>query len=85
MLKQINIVINGYDFTLEVGYSFIKGRPAKLYALPENCYPEEPDEWIIESASIVNKQSGLDNIDFLIEALEEDIIEALEEKLIDDE
>jgi len=85
MLKQINIVINGYDFTLEVGYSFTKGRPAKLYALPENCYPEDPDEWIIESASIVSDDGALDNIDFLIEALEEDIIEALEEKLVDDE
>ena len=37
------------DIDVIVLYQFCAGRPAKLYGLPENCYPAEPDEVHVES------------------------------------
>jgi hypothetical protein len=37
------------DIDVIVLYQFCAGRPAKLYGLPEHCYPAEPAEVHIES------------------------------------
>jgi hypothetical protein len=37
------------DIDVIVLYQYCAGRPAKLYGLPENCYPAEPDDVHIES------------------------------------
>jgi hypothetical protein len=39
----------GTDIDVIVKFQFCAGRPAKLYGLPENCYPAEPDEVHFES------------------------------------
>ena len=75
--ETVVIELNGHEFTVEVEYSFTKGYPAKVDALPEDCYEGKSDEWIIESLSMVDNAGALHEIDFLVEALTEDVIEAL--------
>jgi len=47
MTKTITIEIE-----VDVEFTFTKGYPANIFGPPENCYPGEPDEFEIESASV---------------------------------
>ena len=78
--KIIELVIGDVGFDVEVQFTFTKGYPAKTNALPENCYPEEPDEWELESLNVVDDKTKYP-IDILIDALHAEIIEKLYEKL----
>jgi hypothetical protein len=53
-INNMSITIEGID--LDVEFYYYPGRPAKLYELPENCYPEEYPEVEIDSV----KPSGTD-------------------------
>ena len=47
---DIEMTINGVEaeYTIYYDYTYHAGRPAKLYALPEDCCPEEPEEHYFE-------------------------------------
>ena len=49
--SDIEMTINGVEaeYTIFYDYTYHAGRPAKLYALPEDCYPEEPEEHYFEN------------------------------------
>ena len=44
--------IFGEEVPVEISGDYTKGTPAKLYGLPEDCYPEEFAELSIESAML---------------------------------
>ena len=43
------------ELPVKVSYSFTSGRPAKINAPMEYCYPEEPDDAEIESVTVRGK------------------------------
>lgn len=67
------------DQEIEVTFTLHPGTPAKTYGLPENCYPAEPAEYEIESATLDG-----DTIE-LSDEEPADVIEWLSENLDDDE
>jgi len=60
---------------MEVHFYFTKGYAAKTWALPEDCYPGEDDEWEIDK--IMYKEVNVlplfseDDIEKVIEILDE--------------
>ena len=74
----ITIEIENSELDLAVDFDFVGGTPAKIDALPEDCYPEEPDEYEIDKAFIVFKD-GSHDVSYLIG----DIYESIEDRLED--
>lgn len=80
--EKINLDIEGKEFECEVEFDYTAGRPAVLFALPENCSPEEPEEWEITGLTILIEYPHITDkhdIGFIIEDLAEVIVEKLQE------
>jgi hypothetical protein len=81
MKEIVSIEICSKEFEVEVDFDFIPEVPAKLYGLPENCYPAEPEIWEINSLMLKDHE-GVYSIDIceLIDYIEDDVILAIKEK-----
>jgi hypothetical protein len=85
MKAKIELQINNKVIKCLIDYEFTPGVPAKLYGLPENCYPAEPEEWEIMAVTVLdyclakdaNAMAGIEG--FLLDCYEEDILAALED------
>lgn len=42
-MKSTAVYLDDYEFNCTITY-YSAGCPAKTWALPEHCYPEEPEE-----------------------------------------
>lgn len=81
----VTVEIIDQEFEVEFSYRVTaKGRPARTYGPPEDCYPAEPMEWEIDGAivlreqQVINLKTGritggatLDTPKWLYDALEE--------------
>lgn len=77
-IEKINLEIEGQEFECEVEFYFSPRVPAKLFAAPENCYPEEPEMWEFSSLKMmVNDESH--DVSFLIKSLVSDLIQKIED------
>jgi hypothetical protein len=65
----------GREKEIEVHYEYVKGRPAKLNAAPENCYPAEEPE--IDILYFMNPLTGNEILDDELPVNVEDIIDAI--------
>jgi len=74
-MKTLSVCIKSVE--LEINYNFTPGRPAKLWDIPENCYPEEYPE--IEIESIICGEEDI------IDVISKDIINLIEEKILEEE
>lgn len=73
-----------YNDLIEVEYDHTRGRPAKLFGRPEDCYPEEPDEFEITAVYVGEYQiyPKMDKsfLDHLVQMCEVDMQDRLEQQ-----
>lgn len=78
--STINLNINGTDFEAVVEYTPAVNVPARLFALPEDCHPDESEDLIIHSIYMPITICGIEtkqDVFFLIDELRDDITEQL--------
>jgi hypothetical protein len=83
MITTIELQIYEDSFMCLVEYSLTAGTKGRLYGLPENCYPAEPDEYDITSMSLMDDGIFYD-ASFLISAMSEDIENAIRALPVDE-
>ena len=71
--EDVLIYLNEVELSAEIEYGFTPEVPAKLYGLPENCYPAEPEEWDLHRLVLQNGE----DISELIHYIEDDLIQQL--------
>ena len=53
MMSAFSITLTGFDFIADVDYDVTSyGCPAQTYGPPENCYPAEGPEWVVNSITL---------------------------------
>tara|TARA_R110000803_G_scaffold210829_1_gene284059 strand:+ start:6690 stop:6959 length:270 start_codon:yes stop_codon:yes gene_type:complete len=67
---------DGQEWDIQFDFTYYPGRPAKLYALPEDCHPEEDEEYEISDLKV--KALGV-----MLDFPESEISAELMDKLID--
>lgn len=78
MIFKINV--DSFEFTVEITY-YSKGYPAKIWALPEDCYEERPEE--IEFTVFSVTETDEDGKEIVVDnSVAEDYLELIEEKLL---
>ena len=80
--KVINLNINDIDFEAIVYYSPATYVPAKLFALPEDCHPDESESIELISMYMYETVCGIKierDVSFLIKELSKDILGQLNE------
>jgi len=73
---------HGEEKAIEVHYTFSKGRPAKTYGPPENCYPAEDAE--VDILYFANPISGNEITDEELPIDVEDVIDSILETHINE-
>lgn len=66
----MNISFNALGLSFDANIRYQPGRPAKLYGLPEHCYPEEYPEIEIEHLEVDGKDAS-----FLLDSNQAELIE----------
>jgi hypothetical protein len=80
MKEIIRLEVNCLEIEAQVEFDYTAGVPGRLYGLPENQYPAEPEEFEIQSLMLKNNDSEFDvDISELIAYIEEEIIIELKE------
>ena len=75
MIELITLQLEGTEYSVAIDYTFTKGVPGKLCGPPEDCYPEEPEEWELHTLML----GSLDLSDLLeIEDVRLSILEQLQ-------
>ena len=59
-IEEIQIEIEGVEFEARVEFNYTPGRDAVLFALPEDCSPEEPEEFELTQLEIMIEDSWQD-------------------------
>lgn len=78
--KTVTLDINGSEVEAELKFEYAPEMPGVYTALPENCFPTEPEEFDLLSL----KTEDGDNCDWMIPYIAEDLIEQIKES-VDDE
>jgi len=76
---DIKIEIMNTEFDAVVEYDYTPAVPAKLDALPEDCYPAEPEEFGINDLTLIDDKGHQYDISDLVCLMEDDLIEAIKE------
>ena len=74
--KDYDVIIGECSFNIHITH-YYSGKPAYISGLPEDCYPEEPEELEWEAAT------GNEVTDYLINNLSEQEIKSIKEALLD--
>ena len=74
--KTVTLDINGSEVEAELTFNHTPEIPGVYTALPENCFPTEPEEWELLSLKTENG----DNCDWMIPYIAESLIEQLGEE-----
>ena len=94
-MKSITVELDEYVFDCTITY-YSAGLPAKTWALPEDCYPEEPEElefdvdyvFVYDSeenlAEIIDKQEKEAIISEYADRIEDKILEEIREEAEED-
>ncbi len=79
----VSIEINGTVFNADCDYEYEPEVRAKLDALPEDCYPEEPECFgLIKLVAQINKQSVDLTYLLYVESIKEELIEQLRDVMV---
>ena len=95
-MKEISVYLDDYEFNCTITY-YSAGCPAKTWALPEDCYPEEPEEleFDVDSVFVYDDDEG-DLVEILdkgekdsiigdyVDRIESKILEEIREEAEDD-
>lgn len=78
--------ITGYELTIKTEYHITyRGRPARLYGPPEDCYEAEPPEFEIDRVTVCGVAIPFDSLPATVrEGIEESIRDELPEALEDE-
>ena len=80
MIELVKLQMEGCEYSVAVDYTFTKGVPGKLCGPPEDCYPEEPEDWELHTLML----GDLDLSSLLeIHYIEREIINQLKESSYD--
>lgn len=86
-MKEISVYLDDYEFNCTITY-YSAGCPAKTWALPEHCYPEEPEEieFDVDSVFVYNDEGDL--VEILDKGEKENIIgdyvDRIESKILEE-
>lgn len=82
MKQVITLEICGKEVEAEIDFTFVPKVPARVCGLPENCWPEEPEQWEIHSVYLRNSRGNfLVCVTELVDYIEDELIELLRDTL----
>lgn len=86
-MKEISVYLDDYEFNCTITY-YSAGRPAKTWALPEDCYPEEPEELEFDVDSVFAYNENGDLVEILDKAekgaIISEYVDRIEDKILED-
>lgn len=72
-MKEISVYLDDYEFNCTITH-YSAGYPAKTWAIPEHCYPEEPEELEFDVDSVFVYDDEGELVEILDKAEKENIV-----------
>lgn len=86
-MKSVSVELDDYVFDCTITH-YSAGSPAKTWALPEDCYPEEPEELEFDADSVFVYDENGDLVEILDkgekEAIISEYVDRIEDKILED-
>ena len=79
--EELQIEILGKEIEFQVEFNFTKGKPGVYHLAPEDCYPDEPDEYEVTALYCVGYEQGKRkqyDVSYMLEFINDEVVEILE-------
>ena len=82
-MKETSVYLDNYEFNCTITH-YSAGYPAKTWAIPEHCYPEEAEEleFDVDSVFVYNDEGNLCEVEK--ESIVSEYVDRIESKILEE-